>query len=352
MNIGICLIHNAQQDSAEYYFKQAINVANEKGTQTDKLKAYTYLGVFYQENNRPKKAIQTLKQGEEYINSNSPFTTKALLYEGLALSYSSTKNFKEAYESEKKNKRYNDSIQLTGYKEQIFITSYLNKLHALEKEKEILFLEKEILNQKHVYDTKISKGRIIGVVLLSILIVLALLLIVFRINKRKKIIHIEAINERLEKEHIKKSSKIELLKRENALLAAETKFSIQKDEVNDIKVKLEEHIDKSSDPEFNSLRIFLKKLKNVHKNEKNLKHIDATLDYENGQFFSLLRKKHANLTTDDIRLCALLRLNISTIDLASIFNISPESLRKKKYRLKKKLKLQKDTSLENYIASL
>jgi len=66
-------------------------------------------------------------------------------------------------------------------------------------------------------------------------------------------------------------------------------------------------------------------------------------------FFKKLRTKHPNLTNEDLRLCAYLKVNFSSKELAPIFKITTRSVDLKKYRLKKKLNLRKEEKLQPYI---
>ncbi len=66
-------------------------------------------------------------------------------------------------------------------------------------------------------------------------------------------------------------------------------------------------------------------------------------------FFNKLRKKHPNLTDEDLRLCAYLKVNLSSKELAPIFKITTRSVDLKKYRLKKKLGLSREEALKTYI---
>jgi len=72
----------------------------------------------------------------------------------------------------------------------------------------------------------------------------------------------------------------------------------------------------------------------------------------NPKFFKNLYKNHPNLTKNDLKYCAYLKINLSTSQVASILNISKEGIKKRRYRLRKKLDLPKAASLENYIDSL
>ena len=70
------------------------------------------------------------------------------------------------------------------------------------------------------------------------------------------------------------------------------------------------------------------------------------------EFLKKLENKHPNLSPNDIRLCAYLRLNLVTKEIAQLLNISPRSVEIKRYRLRKKLNLQHDENLVNYILKL
>lgn len=70
------------------------------------------------------------------------------------------------------------------------------------------------------------------------------------------------------------------------------------------------------------------------------------------EFLGKLRSAHSNLTNNDIRLCAYLRLNLNSKEIARLFNISPRSVEVKRYRLRKKMDLEHDKNLVDYILDL
>lgn len=69
-------------------------------------------------------------------------------------------------------------------------------------------------------------------------------------------------------------------------------------------------------------------------------------------FFKRLKEKHPSLTHNDFKLCAYLRLNLSSKEIAPLFNISTKSVEIKRYRLRKKMDLDRDQSLTDYILSI
>jgi tetratricopeptide (TPR) repeat protein/DNA-binding CsgD family transcriptional regulator len=68
-----------------------------------------------------------------------------------------------------------------------------------------------------------------------------------------------------------------------------------------------------------------------------------------GNFFQGLKEAHQSLSQGDLRLCAYMVINLNPKEIAQILNISPDSVRKRKQRLKEKLSVEKDTDLLGYL---
>jgi PAS domain S-box-containing protein len=69
-------------------------------------------------------------------------------------------------------------------------------------------------------------------------------------------------------------------------------------------------------------------------------------------FLANLKKQFPSLSANDLRLCAYLRMNIATKEIAKIMGISPASANKARYRLRKKLGLKKDDDLISFIMEI
>lgn len=70
------------------------------------------------------------------------------------------------------------------------------------------------------------------------------------------------------------------------------------------------------------------------------------------KFIKKVKSKHPNLTPNDLRLCAYLRLNLSSKEIAPLLNISHRSVEVKRYRLRKKMNLSHELNLTNYILEI
>lgn len=70
-------------------------------------------------------------------------------------------------------------------------------------------------------------------------------------------------------------------------------------------------------------------------------------------FFQKLKELSENkLTPLELKHCAYLLLKLSTKDMATVFHVDPKSIRVSKYRIKQKLKLDKNTDLDSFIQEL
>lgn len=66
-------------------------------------------------------------------------------------------------------------------------------------------------------------------------------------------------------------------------------------------------------------------------------------------FMDRLRQQYADITTGDLRICCLLRMNLSTKEIASLMNVSVRAIELRRYRLRKRLELEGDTNLVDFL---
>ncbi|CAL68401.1 two-component system sensor histidine kinase/response regulator hybrid [Christiangramia forsetii KT0803] len=188
------------------------------------------------------------------------------------------------------------------------------------------------------------------------LIFLLLLFLIHIINKKhhRKVV---AENERAlkmknleaEQEIIKlKNDKLEqAMANKNRELAVSTMSLIKKNEfLTSIKDKLKE-----SD---GSHRVdsVIKTIDKDISEEDNWKFFKKAFSNADKDFFKKIKGKHPVLTSNDLKLCAYLRLNLSSKEIAPLLNISVKSVEIKRYRLRKKMELDRETNLTDYILEL
>lgn len=68
-------------------------------------------------------------------------------------------------------------------------------------------------------------------------------------------------------------------------------------------------------------------------------HLISQLQASSFQFQDRLKARYPRLTAYDLRLCTYLKANLATKEIAILLNITPDSVKKAKHRLRKKLEL-------------
>ena len=84
-------------------------------------------------------------------------------------------------------------------------------------------------------------------------------------------------------------------------------------------------------------------------NNKDWKFFKQAFNNADKDFLDKIKAAHPELTPNDLKFCAYLRLNLSSKEIAPLLNISTKSVETKRYRLRKRLKLNHNDSLVNYI---
>ena len=87
-------------------------------------------------------------------------------------------------------------------------------------------------------------------------------------------------------------------------------------------------------------------------NQQNWQEFEARFINVNKDFYKDLKGGYPKLTQGDLRLCALIKLNFSSKDMARLMGISVESVHTTRYRLRKKLGLDRSVNLTEFIAGI
>lgn len=136
----------------------------------------------------------------------------------------------------------------------------------------------------------------------------------------------------------------------NSELAAATMHLVQKSEIL-LKLKSDiKQIAKDS-PEVigKELRRILRIIDSDIHLDENWDKFENFFDQVHENFFKRLRNQFPDLTPKDQKLCAYLRMNLTTKEIAPLLNISVRGVEISRYRLRKKLTLDTDVNLVSFI---
>ena len=141
------------------------------------------------------------------------------------------------------------------------------------------------------------------------------------------------------------------IKKKDSALALSTLNNIKKNEllndlINDLKVTENEFLNSSINSPISRV---LKKINRHLKDKEDWLTFELHFRNSHSQFFDNLINRHSDLTSNEIKLCAYLKLNLSSKEIASLMNVAVASVEQSRYRLRKKFKLNKTVNLLNYI---
>jgi len=280
----------------------------------------------------------------------------------LAKAYLLLNNFEKAYEYEHESRNIYNEVYSKDLNEQIALLQTLYEVDA--KNEQIYTLEKERKLQRNV-------NIAVVIAVIALLVSLSLLFSRLRLKWRSKqrILEnemkiAESRKEFLESEEKRLSIELKHKKLEEQYLNSEyyalqkeltTRMmqSVEKDNLlNEIHNRLTQIIEK---PKENIQANVLKTVRLIEQNNSNNTSWDDLLqhfDFLNKEFIEKLQKLSPEITQSEIKVCALIRQNLPSEKIASILNISKESLRVSKYRIKKKLNLDSDTKLADFLLKL
>lgn len=141
------------------------------------------------------------------------------------------------------------------------------------------------------------------------------------------------------------------LRHVNNLLAASTMNLVVKNEfMENIKQQIE-HVKLSEQHEdvARSLERIAKEIDTTLKVQEDWEQFEYHFDKVHGDFLSRLTTEFTDLTPGEQKLCAFLRLNMDTKEIANLMGISLRGVEVARYRLRKKLRLSQNQNLSKYI---
>lgn len=262
-------------------------------------------------------------------------------YDFMAKWYDHQKQYEKSIESYKKMIDYSDSLKALYNR-----NSILNL--QLKYETEVKEQENTILKQ----ELRLEKRKKWIITLISIALLVSSLLIwnYSRYQRKIKTILLQKIQlekkniaEQLRQAQIINEIKQKALKEREQNLLEQIMTNILLQEQLDAFV--EESIAKD---EKNTVQ----KIKNIQKKSIHWKNMLNKLQLVNPEFNQKLLAINSKITKSDVEFCSMIKMNLSTKEIALMLQINTDSVFTKKYRLLKKLQLSSETDLYTWLNSL
>jgi DNA-binding CsgD family transcriptional regulator len=218
----------------------------------------------------------------------------------------------------------------------------LRKQHQLEAD----YKNQVILSERIEAENRENKLYVILLLIALVLIVTGFLFWRYRIVQSKKLNESKFQIERESHEKERLLAKLEEEASQSRLLSLE--LHMKQEYASQIVEKLKE-IDELSIPKVKEIELFIQ-------NGLEIKSVEAILQSNLGdishQFKATLTKHHSNLTDSEFKLASCVLMKMSNSEIAIGKGISVDSVKKNKYRFKKKMGLEPDDNLYAYLLDL
>ncbi len=140
----------------------------------------------------------------------------------------------------------------------------------------------------------------------------------------------------------------------NSELASSAMHLVKKGELlTKIKSELTHVMKGLENPQANAeLKKMIRSLSEEDNMDKEWENFTKHFDKVHSDFVNDLKEKHPTITSNELKLCAYLRMNLSTKEVAQLMNISVRGVEISRYRLRKKLAISSETNLFDYLINI
>jgi tetratricopeptide (TPR) repeat protein/DNA-binding CsgD family transcriptional regulator len=331
-NIGAIHLYYKDFEKADLYFAQSVDIATTLNDKVGVARGKANLAMVSGSRGNYQDAIPKLKFAIAVYKDENDLFSLQTCYKSISDYYEKTKDFDSSLYYHKlffEIKEQNSNVELQEKVSSLVYSYKIEKLNA----------ENQIKAVKYNSDLKYSKLKNIS---FGILLVLSIL--VFYVLFRRAKIKTKLTKSLLKESELNyKNSMLEqkLLKDEivfkNNELAHTVGHLINK---NEILIKLKDAVQQGED------KSKLIQMLNENLNFSNdLKKFEVYLNEMHQTFNFNLKHRFPDLSEKDIRFASLLVLNLSSKEIATILNITPQSVDLKRHRFRKKLNLETTDNL-------
>ncbi len=329
----------------------------------------TLHGDYYSKLNNYKPAIKHYQKALEYSDNVESNEAYSIIYQGLAENYAKTQQLDSTVKYFQKKIDFISTTCTESILEER--TQFRLQLETQEISQQISYLEEKAVQQAR------KKRVLLWIFIGSLIILSGLIIILIYIQK------LRTRNFEQSKQLLEKQNKLKVI--ENQKLILENKELENRERIKDLeRLKLVDNLSfKNKELSTFSMHIInknevlnkinfamnnlqysvneedSKKIKEVMNMIGNNLNVDEDwntfkLHFENVHegFFSRLKEKYPDLTFEELKLCAYLRIRLTSKEIARILNITPPSVNKKRNRLRKKINIEPKEDLVEFIAQI
>jgi tetratricopeptide (TPR) repeat protein len=325
LNIGHIYLVKKKYDSAYNYLNQSFLLYKKLDNPILLADSYAFFGSYYFQTADYDKgkqfALSALDIGRKYGLQQSIIDVSNILHK-ICLSENDTAG---------------------AYHYHIILSAAKDSLYKMQKQKELFRIEFQYSQEKIAKEQKLrqlSNYFILGFIILGLISGLSIIVL---FSSRQKI---KIKNTLLEKEKAETNLKFKSKELSINLLALLKKNEL----ITEISQKLSEIENAPSNTDLKEAAARLRRDVKNNSDDRLWQEFNIRFSETNSEFYEILLTRFPDLTQSELKLCAYLRLNMSTKEISDLTGQRTESLEKARYRLRKKFGLTNSES--NLVAFL
>jgi len=327
---------------AKEHFKIAFDTARNTNNKPLIANINLWRAKTYLQDNDLKKAIKLSLEAYQYTREMNLILLQEEISYVLFESYEKSGRLRDALKWHKIFHSLSDSIRYFNQQKEIKRIEARYNYEKKEKENELLRNKVSLQEQKLKTRNITSVALIIGI-LLSIIVILLLsrrmkdAKILYRQRQMLNLRELEDIHKELDGKKRELTSKMMFLNQKNELI---------KRIIDELK-----EIQNSPDISFDELSSIVNELR-IDAPQSNWKEFEMQFTQVHPDFYKRLFEKHPGLSSQEQRICAFLRMNLNTKEIAAITGRSFKSIEVTRSRIRTKLKLSRKDNLSSFLASI
>ncbi len=329
MNIGIIFMENQESLLAKDYYQKSLNLMLKSKDPKGLALIYINISTVFLNLQQADSAYHYLSKAMSITKKHSLLNEKKEVLYLLSNVYYNRENYKKAY---------NELTEYLHIKDSLFSITISNKV--LELERQFAF-EQNIKNQEYEIAENSKQLKINKLQIYILLLSIFLLIIITAVVIYRKIEKIKNINASLKSKNNDLSNLAMYILQKNNLIMDFRKQLI----ILQKKLKAESNNVEVVDEIINSLIFKIAISKDIEEFRDTLRELSE-------EFYSKLDKSFPDLTDKEKQLATLLRIDLTSKQIAVIFDISPDSVDKNRYRLRKKIGLIKDENISSFFKQI
>jgi len=346
-NLSIVAREKDQMDRAFELNRKAIEVSIRANNQRTETQSYNNYGSCFLEVGQYDSALKYYNTSLTMARKYNFTSSEQIALELLSAAYDSVGNHKKAYEAHLAFKQISDSLLDM---EKLKLVTQLEMQEKFDKR-----MNESRLQQQKLEAEQRKRELIYTLIIVFIAMALIIALLLFYLQRSKSRRHqLEAEKNQLLSKSLgmEKSKLEEELEFKNKELATNVMYMIRK---NELITQISEKLIKSKLAfKKENQRIIDEIIRDLQSSTEDdiWKDFEIRFQQVHNDFYEKLNEKYPNLTTNEKRLCAFLRLNMSTKEISAITYQSLNSITVARSRLRKKLGLDSDENLIAFLESI